>query len=260
MNLNNALWLTNVVAEAAVVGLLLYRRAWRLFPVFCLYCAWDLFSNSSNYLIIRFFHDRYISAYLIETTVDSALELGILVELSWSVLRPLRAQLRRRALILVVCLVVLAAICIWPITGIHEMARLGLEMRILVRAQQTASILRVLFFLLLAGCSQLLSIGWRDRELQVATGLGFYSFISLTATMLQTHQSMGQHYFLLNQLVIASYFCSLFYWAICFAHQEPERKPFSPQMQNFLLALAGHARSERLTLVDRVVNESTKRP
>ena len=159
MNLNNALWLTNVVAEAAVVGLLLYRRAWRLFPVFCLYCAWDLFSNSSNYLIIRFFHDRYISAYLIETTVDSALELGILVELSWSVLRPLRAQLRRRALILVVCLVVLAAICIWPITGIHEMARLGLEMRILVRAQQTASILRVLFFLLLAGCSQLLSIG-----------------------------------------------------------------------------------------------------
>ena len=41
--------------------------------------------------------------------------------------------------------------------------------------QHTVSILRILFFLVLAGGSQLLSIGWRDRELQVATGLGFYS-------------------------------------------------------------------------------------
>jgi len=96
----------------------------------------------------------------------------------------------------------------------------------------------------------LLSIGWRDRELQVATGLGFYSIVSMAVTVLQSHQGMGQQYVHLNQFVSASYVLSLAYWAFSFATKEAERREFTPQMQSFLLAMAGTARTTRIALAE----------
>jgi hypothetical protein len=133
----------------------------------------DLLTNVGNYAVLRYFLASYTTIYLVETVLDSALEFGILVELSWSVLRPLRASLSRSILVVVGVLIVAAGAAIWPFSVIHGLASLPPAWRTLVHVQQTASILRILFFLVLAGCSQLLSINWRDRELQIATGLGF---------------------------------------------------------------------------------------
>jgi hypothetical protein len=118
-----------------------------------------------------------------------------------------------------------------------------------MRLQQTTSILRILLFLALAGGSQLLSIGWRDRELQVATGLGFYSFVSLAVAMLHAHHATGLMYNHLQQAVVASGLCCLLYWAFSFAQKEAERREFTPQMQSLLLAVAGSARASRISLV-----------
>jgi hypothetical protein len=123
---------------------------------------------------------------------------------------------------------------------------------------QTTSILRILFFLALAGCSQLLSIGWRDRELQVASGLGFYSLVSLAVAMLHTHQNMGPLYSHLQQVVVASYICSLLYWAVSFSQKEAVRREFSPQMQSLLLSVAGTARATRTALADSAVAKDRK--
>ena len=128
-----------------------------------------------------------------------------------------------------------------------------------MHVQQTASILRILFFLVLAGCSQFLSIGWRDRELQVATGLGFYSLVSLAVEILHSHQAMGPQYALLNQVVVASYLISFAYWIFSFAQKEAKRREFTPQMQSLLLAVAGTARSTRVALMDSAAEKTRKR-
>ena len=47
---------------------------------------------------------------------------------------------------------------------------------------------------------------------------------------------------------MASYLCSLLYWVYSFAQKEAERREFTPQMQNVLLAMAGVAREQRLAL------------
>jgi hypothetical protein len=172
------------------------------------------------------------------------------VELAWSVLRPIRASLSRKTLLVVAVLIVAAGVALWPFSGIRDLGHYPPIWRDLVHLQQTTSFLRVLFFMLLAGCSQLLSIGWRDRELQVATGLGFYSIVSMAVTVLQSHQGMGQQYVHLNQFVSASYVLSLAYWAFSFATKEAERREFTPQMQSFLLAMAGTARTTRIALAE----------
>jgi hypothetical protein len=116
-----------------------------------------------------------------------------------------------------------------------------------------------LFFLLLAGCSQLLSIGWRDRELQIATGLGFYSLVSLAVWMNHASQTYGPQYHLLDQVVAVSYVCSLVYWVVCFATKEAARREFTPQMQSLLLAMAGTARTTRVALTDSAADKNRTR-
>jgi len=139
---------------------------------------------------------------------------------------------------------------IWPFVSIHGIFGLPPQWRFLVRVQQTASILRVLIFMLLAGGGQLLSINWRDRELQVATALGFFSMVSLFVEMMHSHQTMGPQYLQLNQIVVASYLCCFLYWIFCFAQKEVERRAFTPQMESFLLTVAGSARATRVALTE----------
>jgi len=260
MSLDNILWLGYIFAEVAVVVLLVVRRAWRLLPLFCVYCAWDLLSNTGGYAsqhLLSSTFSNYLTTYLVQTVIDVVLQFCVLVELAWSVLRPIRSSLPRYSLLVIALVIVLVGVLIWPFAGLAGVAQYPANVQLVVHLQQTTSILRILLFLAMAGCSQLLSIGWRDRELQVATGLGVYSLVSVGVTMLQSHQSNGAQYASLNQFVVGSFICSLIYWIVCFAQKEAERRDFTPQMQNLLLAVAGVARAERTALTS--VSAATRR-
>lgn len=250
MSLDFALSAAYMVTEAVVICLLAYRRVWRLIPFFFIYCIWDLLINISlNVVQIRLPH-AYFNFYLIETGVDSLLQFCVLVDLAWSVLRPIRASLPRAALVVVAGLILAVGAAIWPFSDLHS--QLSPEGHLLMHILQTVAILRVVFFLLLAGGSQLLSIGWRDRELQVATGLGFYSLVSLGVAMVHTHSGNSGQFTYWNEFVVASYVLSLVYWVFSFAHKQAERREFTPQMQNLLLAMAGVARADREALAQRM--------
>lgn len=253
VNLDNTLWVASSAAEAAVLALLVYRRAWRTLPVFCIYSVWTLASSGVNYVVHSYFPGGYLATYIVGMVLDSALQLAVIVELAWSVLRPVRASLPRSALLVIAAAILGIGAVIWPFSRVSMLAYLPRQLFLMVHLQQTVSIIRIVFFLSLAGCSHLLSIGWRDRELQVATGLGFYSFVSLGVAIMDTHLSKGTQAAQFNQLnrfVVASYLCSLVYWVYSFATKEAERREFTPQMQSFLLAMAGAARSSRIALAE----------
>jgi hypothetical protein len=248
-DLDDALWYGNLAILAALLGLLSYRRAWRAFPAFFLYIVWSLVGDAGLLIIDRSYPKSvYVPAYLVDLIVASALEFCVLVELAWSIFRPYRPFLPRATPFVLAGSILLVGIAIWPFTGISSLFQSPAAYHILVRLQQVSSIERVLFFLILAACCHLLSIGWRDRELQISTGLGFYSLISLAVQIVQSHLTFSESYVHLNRIVVVSYAGSLLYWAFCFAQKEPERRPFTPQMQSFLLALSGSARSARLAL------------
>ena len=251
VSLDNAFFLAALLTDVAVIGLLFYRRIWRTLPIFCAYAIWDLASNLATYAISQYAPHISFHAYFAQELLDSALIFCVLVELAWSVLRPVRASLPRGALVVVAAAILIAGAVIWPFSALpglaHATTREGL---LYTELLETTSILRVLFFLLLASGSQLLSIGWRDRELQVATGLGIYSLVSLTAAMLQMRLTTASQAHFLFLLVIGGSLCCMMYWAFSFAQKEAERRAFTPQMQSLLLAVAGAARSTRVALAD----------
>lgn len=258
LDLDTALLIAGNAGEAAVLMLLLYRRAWRTLPFFCLYSAWTLLGSAAAYAVRTYLPAAYLATYLLEAGLDFGLQFCVLVELAWSIFRPFRASLPRATVPVLAGLIALLAVAVWPFTDSSAFAHFPPQWHLLVRLQQNASILRVIFFLVLAGCSQLLSIGWRDRELQVATGLGFYSFIGLTATVIHSYQAAGAQYRRVDQFLVASYIVSLLYWVFCFAQQEEARRDFSPQMQSLLAAVAGTARSTRVVLAESTLPKQRK--
>ncbi|MFP5277494.1 MAG: hypothetical protein ACLGPM_10280 [Acidobacteriota bacterium] len=250
MNIDSVLWLAGTAGEAIVIALLIYRRMWRAFPFFFSYSVWTLISSAAGYALFRSHFAGYAMVYLGVLVVDSALLFGVLVELVWAVLRPLRPAPPRRLLYLIIGLILVIGAAIWPLARIAVPPTADSHLLLILHLQQTFYLLRVVVFLGIACCSQFLAIGWRDRELQIATGLGFNAVVSLAVAMLYAYPSMNMQFHHLDELVIASYLCSLLYWTVSFAQPEQARREFSPQMQSMLLAVAGTAHAARVALQD----------
>jgi hypothetical protein len=249
---DSILTLSSALGEAVVCVLMVRQKMWRKLPLFLAYVAWACASDLvAFYLQHRSTEHFYLRFFLVETVIDSVLQFAVLVELGWEVLRPVRSSLPRGAVIVLALLVALAGLAIWPLAGKAVPAGyIGLTQP-LFHLQQTVAILRIVVFLVMAGFSQVLAIGWRDRELQVATGLGLYSIVSLMVTLFHTQQKgNADDFHWLDQAVSVSYLCTLAYWVFSFVTKEQKRKEFSPQMQHLLLQLGGGARAGRIALSD----------
>lgn len=252
--LDTALQFAGFIAEAVIIGLVLFRRIYKILPLFSFYLVWSFISDLGGYLLIRRFPDAGLHIYLASVIADSIFMFSVLIEVSMSVFRPIRSWLPRWAIWAVTALVAFCGIAVWHFIRFRGFESLPGEYQNLVHLQMTLSAVRILFFLVLACFSQLLSIGWRDREFQIASGFGFYAIISLSVALLHVNQGykadLNHQYHLIDLAGVASYVCTLFYWVFCFAQDVPQRREFTPQMQNFLLAVAGNARATRIAMAN----------
>lgn len=252
MTPDNILELVSAFVQTGVLALLVYRRVYKTLPLFFSYVVWLLLLQGVNLSLSRFLTapHMYERVFLTVSLIDSAFMFCVLVELSMSVLKPIRSSLPRWTFLLIGGLLALAFLFVWPFAKPPEIGKWNPASQHIMQLDITNSVLWILFFLALAGLSQLLSIGWRDRELQIATGLGFFSLVGLSVTLLHMNQGAGNpdQYHVLDQLVTGSYIVSMVYWIVSFVQKVPERREFTPQMQSFLLALASQARGTRVAI------------
>ena len=253
MSLDTILWLIGLSAEIGVVALCVRVKLFRKTPVFCAYLLWSVLFDLLFYELIKLPPAIYFRIYVWQLILDSIFQFAVLVELGWAVLLPIRSSLPKHTVLILALLIAGAGALIWPVSAHMLPPNLNPSGVLFVRAQQTIAALRVTIFIALAGFSQLLSIGWRNRELQIATGLGFYSMCSLATSLIHGHQASVANpflYHLFDQIGVASYDCSLIYWIFSFAQQEQERQEFTPQMRSFLLTVTGAARGTRVALAN----------
>jgi hypothetical protein len=235
--------------------LLVSKRIYKTLPLFSFYIAWSLLNDAGVPLLIRSFPNSGRQIFFTSLVVDAVFMFCVLIELSMSVLRPIRALLSRWVILAVPILIGLSCAVIWPFAKSPGLEHTAPQFQIIVHLQLTLSVIRILYFLVLAGCSQLLSIGWKDRELQIATGFGFFALASLSVALFHMNQGTGNpalddQFHVLDEMVSASYVSAMVYWSVCFLQKEAKRREFTPQMQNFLLAVAGNAKSVRVAMRD----------
>jgi hypothetical protein len=250
----NLLAVLGIVAEAAFIVVLVWRRAYRSLPVFFAYIVWGLAGDSTVLIMRTLMHYQSLTPFVIETYIDSLFQYLVLIELAWSILRPMQRLLPKGFLLSISLIIVAGAVLAWPLTGIKETLEVPRQLLIAFHVQRSFAVLRILFFIVLACCSQFLRIGWRDREFQVATGLGFYSLVSFAGTIVHSHQTYGEQYFYVDAAIAFSYFLSLGYWIYSFAQPEAARREMTPEMQNFLLRTADVIRRQRGKLSEPTID------
>ena len=201
------LWLFAVLLEGAVLGIVIWRRIYRTLPVFSCFLVWCLLSDAGMAAMDRL-PNVYLTATLVNITVDALFQIAILIELGRAVVRHNRVDPPSRVvLFLLTCLAALIAMMLnrWKIPT--EWPMLNLIYMVLLQFLAT---LRLVFLLTLVWWSSLLKLRWHQRDLRILTGLGLYILVTFMVVVLHAHNMDGMKYHWLDQLLVASYL-----WALC---------------------------------------------
>ena len=201
------LWLFAILMEGAVLGIILWRRIYRTLPVFSCFLIWCLLSDAGM-AAMNSLPKVYLSATLINITVDALFQVAILIELGRTVVRHNRVDPPSRiVLVLLTGLAALLAMLLnrWKIPTEWPL----LNMVYIVLLQFLAT-LRLVFLLTLVWWSSLLKLRWSQRDLRILTGLGIYILVTYMVVLLHAHNMTGMEYHWLDQLLVASYL-----WALC---------------------------------------------
>ena len=235
------------LAEIALLVVLLVRRQYRTFPVFTSYIAFNVCSDVLvAVLCARPDHTiaRQASFFLIPP--QYLLELAVLLEIAWHLVKPVQYSLPPKFMKVFAGLALVAlaagALLAWhvnlPAPGTLEKVKFRLDL--------TVAVLRMSLFVLTVAFAQVLGIGWKDKVLQLATGLSFYSAIDLIGSLIQSRHGFST---VSNYLKVGAYLTELVFFLWVFTTKEVERREFSPQMQLFLVTIAGRARETRAAIV-----------
>jgi hypothetical protein len=242
----NILSVLALIAEIALFATLLVRRQYKIFPIFALYMGVELVSDLSIGALIVLYpiHVARSLAFGL-LPLQYLLELGILFEIAWNVLRPVHASLPQgsiRAFVAAVSLALLGGILLaWHFgnTG-HNVEDVKVPLDLMV------GLLRMVIFVATAGFAQLLGIGWKNKVLQLATALSFYSAVNLVVSLVERYSGRSPE---LDGLTTAAFLLELVFLLYAFTTKDVERREFSPQMEQFLVTLAGRAKHARTVLV-----------
>jgi hypothetical protein len=238
--------LLSIVSEVCLFVVILARRQYRVFPVFTFYVGFSLLNDIGVGLLILAYPvhvARSVSFALLP--LQYLLELGVLSEIAWNVLRPVHSSLPHgtlRAFLVTVALALLGGVLL-----AHHFGNTGNKVQdIKVPLDLTVGLLRMLIFAATAGFAQLLGIGWRNKVLQLATGLSFYSAVDLIVSLIGRYSGDSPG---LESTRVAATTIELVFFVWVFTTKDVRRREFSPQMEQFLVTLAGRARTARTALV-----------
>jgi hypothetical protein len=237
--------LLGVLAEIGLFVVLVARRQWKTFPSFTLYIAFNLvYDIGLSALTVAQPHVGFLLALGL-LPLQYLLELGVLLEIAWNVLRPVHSFLPVGSIRVFSGLVVFAllggSLLAWHLgnTG-HKLDDFKAPLDLVV------GLLRMLIFVATAGFAQLLGIGWRNRVLQLATALSFYAAVDLVVSLVERYSGGSDN---LEHIRALAYVLELGFLVWAFTTKEVRRREFSPQMEQFLVTLAGRAKLARTALV-----------
>lgn len=242
----SAFALLGLIAEVTLLVLLFVRRHYLAFPVFTLYIIVNTASDIGVGLLMSSSPAHTVRAVAVSLMpLMYVLELGVLLEISWNVLRPVHVSLPQGVLKLFIGTMVLAMVGGTLLAWHFDSSNTRVN-EIKDPLDFTVGLLRMLIFALTASFAQMLGIGWKNKVLQLATALSCYSAFDLIISMAER---MSGHYNSLEPLHGVAYAIELGFLVYTFATKDVKRREFSPQMEQFLVTLAGRARLARTVLV-----------
>ena len=235
--LDNALWAAGLLGHAALLGVLLLRKRWRLLPVFTLFVAFQVARTCLLFLVLKYGSGhQYFLSYWMTGFLDYVFQLGLIFELAGIALRPTGTWIRDAH----------TAFIAWSAVGLVLAAGFGMllhpsELRGLdlwdLRVTVFTSMLTCEVFLSMSFAANRLGLRQGRYEVAIGQGLGFWALISLLEQFAHGILGWDRPFDLFTHLRMGLYIVILVYWIRVLWRPQPQQAPPSPEMQRYLVAL-----------------------
>ncbi len=235
-------WIAGLVLNLALLFVLVFRHRWRQFPVFTTMLTFTLARSIALMVIyqrgsMHWYTVVYSAAYLI----DFALQLGVVLEIARILLRPTGTWVqdaRSRIATLGLAGIGVAGLFAWWIAPPGSNVLRTWQ----VRSNLFTSMVICELFIVMAFTASRLGLGWRNHVMAIGQGLTAWSTLMVAKTALESFLGTQIHYLDLEQVRSATYIAAIFWMIVQLWRDEPERKPISPDLHEYILAL--HRRVE----------------
>jgi hypothetical protein len=258
VGVDEILWALGFLGQLALIATLLKQRMSSVFPIFTAYIAVSAIGDPIGYWVHQAGNVHALwETFFSLTLIDYALQLLVLFEIMWIVFRPRKHSRSNGNLWLLPVAILLSIIAgIWLASSHPDPESISSQiLSVFLHITLGLVLIRILCFVMLSGFAQMLGIGWKSHILQLTTGFAFYGLVTMVVQFLidRWHRTMpfqefSSYYHTLNRFQIGAYLATLAFWIWSFSQNEAPRKEFSPQMQAFLVSIAGTARSARLVV------------
>jgi hypothetical protein len=251
---DSVLWALTLAAEAFLTALILKRKMGGNYPILLTYLIVNLVEDPLAWILFKGSLDIYYHFYFTVTVLDYLLQFLLVVEIGRNVFAPSKRSIPIRLWPVVTAAVLICTIIAAVFSPKFQADGLNSSTQWFATITLGLAVLKVLLFAALAGFAQLLGIGWKNRVLQLASGLAFYGAASLLVQIAIHHVGHGSQasyesdYVSLTRIQSGAYICTLIYWAWAFSRNEAPRKDFTPQMQEVLVTIAQSAKRTRLSV------------
>jgi len=220
--MENALWIASPALQFLVVGVMLWRRMHKAFPVFFAYLAAQVVFFASVYPI-RLWGDylQYFYAYWVCAAVTLVLGFMVIHEIFLDIFRPFHTLkdlgsilFKWAGLVMLLMAGVVAAAS--PASSHGPLVQSVLTVQRCVRIIQCGLILFLLIF------SKYLGVSWRHRSFGIALGFGSFAIVEQIAVGLRASAYIREG--TLNLAILLSYNVAIMVWMGYMAAKKTERE------------------------------------
>jgi hypothetical protein len=236
-------WFAGGAIDLILIVVLALRHRWRQFPVFTCLIAFTVLRTVSL-MLIYYWVGRgrlYTTVYLGAMVADFALQVAVVLEIARIILRPTGTWVHDAKIRFIgwgLAGVVVAALLVWLINPASKSALLLWQ----VRSNLFTSLVICELFTVMTLTANRLGLGWRSHVMAIGQGLTVWSTVMVVKTALESFLGTGTHYAELEQIRSVTYLGAICWMTLQLWRDEPERRPISADLHQYILAL--HRRVE----------------
>lgn len=201
------LWITGIVSEAALVGVLVFKKIWRIFPIFTVFVFWDV-GSSAVFFLTAHQPSRYLF-YILAESVSVSLALALTYEV-FCHLFAAQSALRRLASVVVkavAALLILFGIAVVALHGPFEKKSLADGIMVVEESCRVVEVGLIMFLCVFSGA---FGLHWRRQVFGIVLGLGIPASLRLAVLAVRPHSYVMIG--VVNTVLMAAVILSVLIW------------------------------------------------
>lgn len=229
---------TGPAVDAVLLSVLLYKARWKVFPAFTLMILLDLVSTVLLSLTEDAGHtSSFLRIYATAEVLTFLVQLAVLYEIMKIVLKPTGTltsrALRKFTMVCALCvLIALATSFSLRPPAEHGIALLQMRSDIFTGLLTCEAVIAMML------AASRVGLPWKSHVMAVGQGLMLWALLTVTVeglgAYLDPQQRLAARIYFVRSLI---YLVTITYWTVSLWREEPARKPISPTMRKYIVAL-----------------------